>query len=59
MNMLANLFGNILNILYNIFNNYGVAIIIFSILLRLVLLPITIKQHKTMKKSAEIRKRVY
>lgn len=58
MNMLANLFGNILNILYNIFNNYGVAIIIFSILLRSVLLPITIKQQKTMKKSAEMQKKM-
>jgi YidC/Oxa1 family membrane protein insertase len=34
-----------------LFQNYGVAIIVFSILLKIVLLPISIKQQKTMKKS--------
>ena len=35
--------------------NYGLAIIIFSILLKLILLPLSIKQQKTMKKSAKIQ----
>ncbi len=55
MAFLANLFGYVLNFLYNLVQNYGWAIIIFSILLKLVLLPITLKQQKTMKKSAKIQ----
>ena len=52
MGFISELFGYILNWLYGLVNNYGVAIIIFSILLRVILIPITIKQQKSMKKSA-------
>ena len=55
MGFLSSIFGYILNYLYEIFNNYGIAIIVFSILLRVVLIPITIKQQKSMKKSAKIQ----
>ena len=55
MAFLAKLFGYVLNFLYNFVQNYGWAIIIFSILLKLLLLPITVKQQKTMKKSAKIQ----
>lgn len=51
----ANLFGYLLNFIYNFVNNYGLAIIIFSILLKLIMLPISIKQQKTMKKSAALQ----
>lgn len=44
--------------LYQIFNNYGVAIIVFSVLLRIILIPITIKQQKSMKKSAEMQEKM-
>ena len=54
----ANLFGYILNFIYNIVNNYGLAIIIFSILIKIILLPLSIKQQKTMKKSAKIQEQV-
>lgn len=52
---IANIFGYLLNFLYNIFNNYGVAIIVFSVLIKLILLPLTIKQQKTMDKSTKIQ----
>ena len=52
----ANIFGYLLNILYDLLKNYGVAIIIFSIILKVLLLPISIKQQKTMKKSGKIQK---
>lgn len=55
MGFIAELFGYLLNALYTVFNNYGIAIIIFSIILRVVLIPITIKQQKSMKKSAELQ----
>ena len=51
----ANLFGYVLNFLYELVHNYGIAIILFSIVLKLAMLPISIKQQKTMKKSAKIQ----
>lgn len=51
----ANLFGYVLNFMYNIVDNYGLAIIIFSILVKLLMIPISIKQQKTMKKSTKIQ----
>ena len=46
----ANLFGYLLNFLYNLVQNYGLAIILFSIIVKVILLPISIKQQKTLKK---------
>jgi len=51
----ADLFGYVLNFLYQLIGNYGIAIIIFSILAKLIMLPLTIKQQKTMKKTAKIQ----
>ena len=55
MGFIAELFGYLLNALYSLFNNYGISIIVFTVLLRLILIPITIKQQKSMKKSAELQ----
>ena len=57
-NFFANIFGYLLNALYNVVNNYGVAIIIFTIVLKLAMLPISIKQQKTMKKSAKLQLKI-
>jgi len=56
MGFISEIFGYLLNWLYNFFNNYGVAIIIFSIVLRIILIPITIKQQQSLKKSAKLQK---
>lgn len=56
MSYIANLLGYILNFLYNFVQNYGLAIILFSVLLKLVMLPITIKQQRSMKKSQALQK---
>lgn len=56
MGLLSDLFGYLLNILYNVFDNYGIAIILFSIILRIILVPITISQQKSMKKTSKIQK---
>ncbi len=55
MSFIASLFGYLLEFIYNLVNNYGLAIILFSVVLKLVLLPISIKQQKTMQKSAKIQ----
>ena len=54
----ANLCVYVLNFIYNIVNNYGLAIIIFSILIKLLMIPISIKQQKTMKKTTKIQNKM-
>ena len=54
----ANMFGLFLNFLYSLVQNYGLAIIIFSICIKLILFPISIKQQKTLKKSAKVQAKV-
>ena len=51
----ANIFGYLLELLYNLINNYGVAIILFSVIIKIVLLPLSIKQQRTLKKSTELQ----
>ncbi len=58
MASISSLFGYVLNFIYNLVHNYGLAIILFSILLKLILLPLSIKQQKTMKKTAKIQEKV-
>ncbi|NLC88361.1 MAG: YidC/Oxa1 family membrane protein insertase [Clostridiaceae bacterium] len=58
MGFISEIFGYILNFFYELLNNYGLAIIIFSVLLRLILIPITIKQQKTMKKSTKLQEKM-
>jgi YidC/Oxa1 family membrane protein insertase len=54
----ANIFGYILNIINNLINNYGLAIIIFTILIKLIMLPLSVKQQKTMKKSTKLQEKM-
>ena len=55
MGPIANIFGYVLNFIYEIVGNYGWSIILFTILLKLILLPLTYKQQITMKKSQKIQ----
>ena len=55
LDFIANIFGYLLNFLYNLLNNYGLAIILFSILVKIILLPLTIKQQKTMEKTTKMQ----
>lgn len=54
----ADIFGYLLNFLYGFIQNYGIAIIVFSIILKIILLPLSIKQQKTMKKTTKIQEEV-
>lgn len=55
MAFLAGLFGYVLNFLYLWLQNFGWAIILFSVILQVILLPLSIKQQKSMKKSAKVQ----
>ena len=54
----ANIFGYLLQMLYVLVNNYGLAIILFTLAIKLILLPLSIKQQKTMRKSSELQEKM-
>lgn len=58
MSFLASLFGYLLNFIYQIVNNYGIAILLFTIVIKLLFLPISIKQQKTMQKTAKLQEKM-
>ena len=58
MSFLASLFGYLLNFIYEIVNNYGIAILLFTIVIKLLFLPISIKQQKTMQKTAKLQEKM-
>lgn len=56
--LFANIFGYLLQLMYTLVNNYGLAIIIFTVVIKILLLPLSIKQQRTMKKSAELQEKM-
>ena len=54
----ASIFGYLLNFLYELINNYGISIILFTIIIKLLLLPFSIKQQKTLQKSNKIQEKM-
>jgi len=52
---LPTLFGTVLNFINNSVGNYGLAIIIFTILIRLIIFPLTIKQLQSAAKTQELQ----
>lgn len=48
----------LLNFIYGIFHNYGVAIIILTILIRLIMLPFTLKGEESRRKHVEAQKKL-
>ena len=55
MELIANIFGYVLDFWYNICQNYGISIILFALTIKLVMFPLTLKQQKSMKKTQEIQ----
>ena len=54
----ANIFGYLLNIVNNFVGNYGLAIILFTVIIKLIMLPLSIKQQRTMKKTSKIQEQI-
>jgi YidC/Oxa1 family membrane protein insertase len=42
----------------NFVGNYGLAIILFTVLIKIIMLPLSIKQQRTMKKSAKLQEQI-
>lgn len=54
---IAKLLGLVMNLLYNVFDKFGIAniglcIIVFTVIIKLLMIPMTIKQQKTTKLSS-------
>ena len=58
MELITTPFGWLLSFLYDLTGNYGVAMIIFTVLVQLVLLPITAKSKKSMMKMSRLQPRM-
>ena len=54
-NYIGSIFGYVLWAIYYIFNNFGVAIIIFTILTRLLVFPASVKQQKSMAANSRMQ----
>lgn len=47
--------GYLFKVIYSLVNNYGFTIILFTLAIKIVLLPLNIKQQKTMKKTQALQ----
>ena len=54
-NLITVPFGWLLGQLYNLFENYGVAMIVFGVLVQLIMMPIKAKSKKSMMKMSRIQ----
>lgn len=55
MDCIARAMGIILRSLYEITTNYGLAIILFTVLIKVVTIPLSLKQQRSMKETQEIQ----
>ena len=55
MELIASLFGYVLDFWYNVCQNYGLSIILFALTVKALMIPLTLKQQKSMKKTQEIQ----
>lgn len=56
MNILVEFFGRVILSIYTFTSDYGLAIVILTLIVRLMLLPVSIKQKKQADKQAELVK---
>ena len=57
-NWFGSLLGYLLWFLYGIVQNYGVAIILFTIIVKALVFPFSVKQQKSMASQAKVQKKV-
>ena len=55
IDLISSLMGVVLRYIYNITKNYGLAIILFTVLIKVILIPLNIKQQKSMKATQEMQ----
>lgn len=58
MSIISNLLGQALRIIFEVVNNYGLSIILFTVFVKVLLLPLTIKQTKSTKAMQDIQPKI-
>lgn len=58
MSIISDLLGSVLSTILNAVGNYGLAIILFTILVKVLLLPLSIKQTKSTKAMQDIQPKI-
>ncbi|RDY23430.1 membrane protein insertase YidC [Romboutsia maritimum] len=58
MNIISNVLGHALRIIFEFVNNYGLSIVLFTIFVKVLLLPLTIKQTKSTKAMQDMQPRL-
>ena len=58
MNAISNLLGHVLRIIFEFVNNYGLSIVVFTLLVRLLLVPLMIKQIRSQKAMQDIQPKI-
>ena len=52
---IKNTIAGLINMTYNVVKNYGIAIIVATIIIKVILMPLTLKQDKSMKKMKKFQ----
>ena len=55
IDLISRFMGVVLRYSYEFTKNYGLAIILFTILIKIILIPLNVKQQKSMKATQEIQ----
>ena len=58
MGFLYRAFGWLLNVIYGLVSNYGLSVILFTILTKVILFPLSLKQQKSMVKMQQVQPRL-
>lgn len=58
MNIIAWPFGKLLWLCYLVIKNYGIALFVFTLLIKLIMLPSSMKQHQSMIKTSRLNPKI-
>lgn len=58
INIFAVPFGYVMRFIYQFVGNYGLSIILFSLLAKLIMIPVSVKQKRTMMKTQSIQPKI-
>ena len=56
--LISNIFGYVLKFCLDICGNYGLAVILFSVIIKAIIFPLTLKQQKSLKKNQELQPKI-
>lgn len=58
MSIISNALGHILRVIFEFVNNYGLSIVVFTLFVRLLLVPLMVKQIKSQKAMQDIQPKI-